>query len=871
MKRSLFPIDLVRSAAAMTALCLCLNVPCTTAAVGHGAQERAINHKNKSDRPIKGTGSGTLLAMLPSGKTVGACPLKHTTVNADVAGYVARVSVRQEFINPYNDKIEAVYTFPLPDSAAVDEMIMKVGNRTILGTIKKREEAKQIYDDAKARGKVASLLDQERTNIFTQSVANIEPGAKVEITLKYVDLLPYEAGSFAFSFPTVVGPRFIPGNATGQSGTGRAKDTDAVPDASKITPQVADGRSGHDISINVHLDAAVPITDVTSKLHEVTQKKMNDHETNITLKDSATIPNKDFVLNWTVASNQLRSGYLTHKDGASGYFSLMVLPPKRVETKEIAPKEMIFLVDCSGSQSGQPLEKCKETMSYILDHMNPQDTFQVIAFSDHLQQFPAKPEGVSGDMVNRAKAFINKLTANGGTWMAPAVEKACALPADDHRLRIVTFMTDGYVGNDYEVLSMVHKLRGKSRWFPFGTGNSVNRMLIDGIAQEGGGEPDYVLLNSSGAAVGKKFYDRISTPVLTDIALDFHGLPVKEVLPNAISDVWAEKPLYIVGKYTKGAAGTVTISGFAGGKPYKQDLKVELPELGKANQVLGSVWARKKVDRLMAEDYLGAQNGAVNKELKDEIVKEALEHHIMTQYTSFVAVEEIADTKGGAPRTVPVPVDMPDGVSRETTLEKGSFKAMAAGSSRAYGGVAQRASMGFYGAPPPPLPQSPMVNRPVDAISANRRLMVETSHKEKKQNGENSAQKKDAEEADPQDKKAPSQDAKIKTESYNLKGELSKLSSVLQELVASPNGSVKGVSVNDGDVRIKITLKNTSKFTLDRLKALGARIVITERNSVIALVPVSVLKRISTISEVTHMDLAIPVSYLLAPIIPSAC
>ncbi len=614
---------------------------------------------------------GTLLAMAAGGKQLGACPLKHTDVQAEVSGYIARVTVKQVFQNPFKDKIEAVYTFPLSENGAVDEMQMKVGARVIKGTIKKREEAKQIYDQAKANGYVASLLDQERTNIFTQSVANIEPGKEIEITIKYIETLPYEAGKFSFTFPTVVGPRFIPGEPVGKSSGGWANDTTQVPDASRITPNVvAEGqRAGHDISINVHLNAGMPVSQISSKLHEVQVRNPGSGQADISLADKATIPNKDFVLSWNVAEDTLKSGYVTYrdpsaKDGA-GYFTVMLIPPKRITPEKVAPKEMVFVIDCSGSQSGAPLNKAKETMRYILDHMNANDTFQIIAFSSSQSQFADKPQPVSAEMKTKARHFIDALQANGGTWMAPAVEKACAIPADGNRLRIVTFMTDGYVGNDYEVMGMIKKLRGKSRWFSFGTGNSVNRTLIDGMAKEGGGEAEYVLLNSSAEEVGKKFYDRISSPVLTDVEVKVDGVTTKEVYPKEVSDVWAERPLYFKGKYIKGGQGTIVLKGFAAGKPYEQKLNVRFPESDTKNRGVASMWARAKVDRLMSEDWFGAQSGQANKEIKDEITTVALDHHILTQYTSFVAVDESRVTKGDPSKTVNVEVEMPDGVSRE--------------------------------------------------------------------------------------------------------------------------------------------------------------------------------------------------------------
>lgn len=618
-------------------------------------------------RPVfKGTGSGNLEGISKSGKKV-ACPLKHTAVTATVSGHISRVTVKQLFENPLNDKIEAVYTFPLSDTGAVDDMLMKVGERTIHGTIKKREEARQIYEAARASGHVAALLDQERPNIFTQSVANIEPNKDVEVTISYVDMLPYEAGTYTFAFPTVVGPRFNPGSATGKQGLGFAPDTTEVPDASKITPHVAPQgqRAGHDISISVSIDSPVSISNVRSALHEVRVAPKGDRHADVSLIGKSTIPNKDFVLTWAVSTDQVRSGYLTNAKDGEGFFNVSIMPPKKPKADQVQPKEMIFLIDCSGSQRGMPLQKAKETMFYVLDHMNDDDTFQVISFNNGATELFSKPEKATGEMRKRAHTWIAGLEARGGTWMGPAIEKACAIPADSNRLRIVTFMTDGFVGNDFQIIGMVKKLRGTSRWFPFGTGNSVNRFLIDNMAKEGGGEADYVYLNSSAEEAGKKFYNKIASPVLTDVKVEFEGLSVKEVFPKEVSDVWAERPLYITGRYTKSGKGKVKISGFSGGKPYHEELTVDFPASNAANNVLPSLWARAKVDRLMAEDWMGAQSGAVNKELRDEIVETALKHHIMTQYTSFVAVEEQHKTKDGKLITVEVPVELADGVSRE--------------------------------------------------------------------------------------------------------------------------------------------------------------------------------------------------------------
>jgi Ca-activated chloride channel family protein len=827
---------------------------------------------------FKGDDSGSLAVLDPkTGKPLGKCPLKHTSVSAEVSGYVSRVTVKQLFENPFKDKIEAVYTFPLSETGAVDEMLMKVGARTIRGTIKRREEARNIYEAAKSRGHVASLLDQERPNIFTQSVANIKPGEKVEITLRYVDLLPYEDGSFTFAFPTVVGPRFNPGAPTGKQGTGWSPDTSAVPDASKITPPVTpEGtRAGHDISIEVSVDAGVPINGVSAKLHDVTINRPSRDRALVALKHKQTIPNKDFVLSWDVASEQLQSGYLTHRTGQSGYFTIMLLPPRRVTPDKVAPKEMIFLIDCSGSQRGAPLQKAKETMNYILDHMNSQDTFQIISFSDHLKILFEKPEPASSSMKDKAQKFIESLSANGGTWMAPAVEKACSIPADAHRLRIVTFMTDGYVGNDFEILGMVRKLRGTSRWFPFGTGNSVNRMLIDGMAKEGGGEPEYVLLNSPGNEVGRKFYERISSPVLTDVKVDFDGLEVKEVFPHDISDVWAQRPLYIKGRYTKAGKGTITLSGFAGGKPYAQKLQLCLPEKEPAHGVIASIWARAKVDRLMGEDYFGAQRGAVNKELKEEIIKTALDHHIMTQYTSFVAVEETVITAGGKPRTVAVPVEMPDGVSYEGVFGKeeglaarkmaynqamqmaiprpapmvraggggGGAYFAPKGSALTYGAIAAApASAGFGGGRArfhmaPSLSGSGASGQVMDRESLTSNPTRMAAREERKAETDLTIAS---------DRNEPSFRHKLESSLRNLIDNFAK---------AGANGKIGGIEVANGKVMIEISLTDISEKVIGKLKELGLEIVSQSpaNKTVIGRIPVLKLELLAELDAVRRV------------------
>jgi Ca-activated chloride channel family protein len=296
-----------------------------------------------------GSTQGSLQVVGPNGSKA-VCPLKHTDVKAQISGFLSRVTVTQEFENPFKEKIEAVYTFPLPQNAAVDDMTMRVGDRTVRGKILRREEAQAVYEAAKNNGQTASLLNQERPNIFTQSVANILPGEQIKITISYVETLKYENGTYEFVFPMVVGPRYIPGEPTAPKGDGFAPDTDQVPDASVITPKPAPAgmRAGHDVSLDVTLDAGVPIDALTSQTHEVNVERAGDHVAHIALKDQETIPNKDFVLRYDVAGAKISDAVLTHASGPGGFFTLILQPPERVTAEDVTPKELVFVLDTSG-------------------------------------------------------------------------------------------------------------------------------------------------------------------------------------------------------------------------------------------------------------------------------------------------------------------------------------------------------------------------------------------------------------------------------------------------------------------------------------------------------------------------------------------
>ncbi|MFY9572024.1 MAG: VIT and VWA domain-containing protein, partial [Blastocatellia bacterium] len=547
------------------------------------------------------------------------------------------------------------------------DMTMRVGDRTVRGRIKRREEARAVYEAARAAGNVASLLDQQRPNIFTQSVANIMPGEKVTVTISYVETLKYEDGSYEFVFPMVVGPRYIPGVPVGKQSGGWAPDTDRVADASRITPQVAPKatRAGHDISIEVALDTGVPIDGLKSTVHEVDVERPTAHSAVVGLKDKAAIPNRDFVLKYDVAGRRIEDAVLTHRsDGGEGFFTMILQPPERVTAPDVMPKELVFVLDTSGSMSGFPIEKAQETMKLALDGLYPQDTFNLITFAGDTSILFPEPMPGTAENLAKAHAFLSSRSGSGGTEMMKAIRAALDPSDDQGHLRIACFLTDGYVGNDMEIISEVQR-HPNARVFAFGIGNSVNRFLLDKMAEHGRGEVEYVMLSDDGSAAARRFHERVRNPLLTDISIDWGGLPVTDVYPARFPDLFGAKPVIVSGRYATGASGLIKLKGRMSGRDFAREIPVELAEKEARHDVLATLWARTRIDDLMSQDYNGIQNGNPREEIREAITQLGLNFRLMTQFTSFVAVEEMTVTDGGQPRKIEVPVEMPEGVSHK--------------------------------------------------------------------------------------------------------------------------------------------------------------------------------------------------------------
>ncbi|WP_434301310.1 VIT domain-containing protein [Corallococcus exiguus] len=624
--------------------------------------------------PTAGVAQGTLVARFraqPQQADTEACPdteprtfsLKRTEVDAEVSGFLASVTVTQVFENPYTSPLEALYVFPLPELAAVDGMEMHIGERVITGVIQTREQARDTYERAKAEGKTAALLDQERPNIFTQSVANILPGETIRVRIHYVERLAYDAGTYRFSFPMVVAPRFIGGTPLPtRQGEGVEPDTTSVPDASRITPPVlADSRSGHDIQLTVRMDAGLPVHSLRSTTHRVDVKRDGQSRATVSLGRDDRIPNKDFILEYVVADALIRPAVLMHREpGADhGYFLVMLNPQLSPTQREIVPRELYMVLDTSCSQSGLAIEKSKAITQEVLNHLMPEDTFQVLNFDTQVTKFAPTAVPATPENIQNALPYVANFWGGGGTDVRIAAQEAMVPPNDPARLRMVLFMTDGLIGGDEQVLATLQEnLREETRIFSAGVGSSTNRYLITKMGELGRGASTLVNLNRSEEDVAREFEQRMRGPVLTSVVVDTDGLPVSDVYPKSVPDLFAGQPLFLVGKFTGTGDGVLRISGRVRGQVRRFDVPVHFPEVAPEHDSLKSLWARQRIEELTVEGYRGE-----TPEVVQGITDTALQYHLMSRYTSFVAVEQVARTapNGESVREM-VPVQLPDGM-----------------------------------------------------------------------------------------------------------------------------------------------------------------------------------------------------------------
>ena len=577
-------------------------------------------------------------------------PLKDTQVDISVSGVIADVKVRQIYRNEGARPINASYVFPASTRAAVYAMRMQIGNEIIVAKIKEREQAKKDFDKAKEEGKSASLLEQERPNVFSMSLANIMPQEQVEITLSYTELLVPTDNVYELVFPTVVGPRY----------PSPQDDKKKRDDKFVATPYLhADQQSPSALHISTRIYAGVPIYDLSCPSHRIMPEWQNQGVARFTLDDSNPFQgNRDFVVRYRLAGDQIASGLLLFQGTDENYFLYMAQPPARVATEAIPPREYIFVVDVSGSMDGFPLNTSKRLLKDLIGNLRPTDLFNIVLFAGDAAVLSPKSLQANQQNIGRAIGLIEQQRGGGGTELLAAIKEAMALPRQDGISRSVVLVTDGYVSGEQGVFEHIRANLNKSNVFAFGIGGSVNRYLIEGVAKAGMGEPFIVTDETEAGKVANKFREYIQTPVLTDIHVRSVGFDTYDVNPMNFPDLFAQRPIVLFGKWRGPIAGTIELTGKTGQGDFVSRFDVANGQLDEGNSALRYLWARSRIAEL--SDY-GSSD--VSEDDAKQITELGLKYNLLTQFTSFIAVREVVTNPTGSAEDVKQPLPLPMHVS----------------------------------------------------------------------------------------------------------------------------------------------------------------------------------------------------------------
>ena len=611
-------------------------------------------------RPAEATAGALLLPSTQDGLYV-AAPMLAADVAIEVSGPIARTRVTQRFENISDGWIEGIYVFPLPDEAAVDTLKMQIGDRFIEGVIEERKKAKEIYEAAKREGKKASLLEQERPNIFTNSVANIGPGETIVVQIEYQETVKYEDGRFSLRFPMVVAPRFNPpalmhtASFGGEAGWGAV---DPVPDRAAIEPPVLHPDAGpvNPVSLSVDLEAGFALGEVTSSHHKIAVHRPDAKSATLTLAEETAPADRDFELIWSPKPGAAPGAALFAEEIAGEpYYLLMITPPAVEGVTAPAGREVTFVIDVSGSMAGESIRQARESLLLALRRLKPGDAFNVIAFNDRHHRLYENPQPVTSQTIGRALGYVASLDANGGTMMLPALEAALTQQSPDASLlRQVVFLTDGAIGNEQQLFESIARRRGTARIFTIGIGSAPNSFFMSRAAEIGQGAFTHIGSVSDVAERMGALFAKLESPVVTNILAEWPD-GVAEVWPSPIPDLYKGETLVIAARGA-GDKGALKISADTGGAPWEVD--VPLAAAADRNGV-SKLWARKKIAALELDR---ARPGAEHDVLEKQILDTALAHHLISRLTSLVAVDVTSSRPDGeALASVDLPLNLPKG------------------------------------------------------------------------------------------------------------------------------------------------------------------------------------------------------------------
>ncbi len=585
---------------------------------------------------------GTLLLRSTSQNTVSPAPSLHTNVHITITGLIARTTVQQEFENPGSDWAEGIYVFPLPETAAVDHLRMHIGERMIEGMIQERTEAKKTYNKAKQEGRRVSLIEQERPNMFTTSVANIGPKERITIEIEYQETVTYDQREFSLRFPMTVGPRYAPGSQDtihehikGVDGRGWARNTNQVPDASRITPPVQhpDQTQQNFITLTVDLAPGFPLADFSSTYHEVHHSITDQGILNITLKNKQVPVDRDFELTWKPKSeNAPQTAVFTEQHKGSTYTMAMLIPPIHAATDlNTLPRDVTFIIDTSGSMHGLSIEQSKLALQRALTRLTSQDRFNIIQFNNVTQTLFSSSQAVTSRNIHKATQYIHSLVAEGGTEILPALQRALKNYDTESYLHQIIFITDGQVGNEEQLFQAIQQDLRHTRLFTVGIGSAPNSYFMRNAAKFGRGTFTYIGNASEVQKTMDSLFEKLEHPVITDIAVELPEESQVEVVPTRIPDLYIGEPILVVMRSTK-LLKQVKITGRSGTRNWDTTLSLDdIPQ----RQGLAVYWARKKITALVDSDMKRGENPAIRKHITDI----ALTHHLVSRYTSLVAVD----------------------------------------------------------------------------------------------------------------------------------------------------------------------------------------------------------------------------------------